>query len=384
MRRKYEWEKLKPSEVPRWVLYSGVYPDYFECVELKGKHYRYLICSEPRYQGDKSFTYYRKLRRRWWKKEQRDKQKENKKKNKSEYKKIAFILVFLALSGYFLYSALHFGDVQLSFQNMDENIDRWRSKLSESIGLNSNISKEYIPYSKASGSEVCLINYKNATDPTWNELISFLQIDDTDKQPYNFSSFVCADFAERLHNNAESSGIRAAWVSVDFESGEGHALNAFNTTDKGLVYVDCTQSLIITGFTDNVKRKEYEHDDKIAYIAEGKEYGLISIDKAISPEYWFYEEYIKKWEKLEEDIDVYNNDVEAYEKERTWYEKILGGRIYIDNYEEYKQLERIYNKLKKKERELNNRGEELDKRREELGYYYYESLGIVATVEIYW
>ena len=41
------WEKIEPSKVPRWVLYSGVQPDYFQCVELKGKHYRYLICSEP-------------------------------------------------------------------------------------------------------------------------------------------------------------------------------------------------------------------------------------------------------------------------------------------------------------------------------------------------
>ena len=53
------WEKIEP----RWVLYSGVQPDYFQCVELKGKHYRYLICSEPRYQGDKRLIYYRKLRR---------------------------------------------------------------------------------------------------------------------------------------------------------------------------------------------------------------------------------------------------------------------------------------------------------------------------------
>ena len=64
------WEKIEPSKVPRWVLYSGVQPDYFQCVELKGKHYRYLICSEPRYQGDKRLIYYRKLRRKWRKKEE--------------------------------------------------------------------------------------------------------------------------------------------------------------------------------------------------------------------------------------------------------------------------------------------------------------------------
>ena len=29
-------------------------------------------------------------------------------------------------------------------------------------------------------------------------------------------------------------------MGVDFTYGDGHALNAFKTTDKGIVYVDCT------------------------------------------------------------------------------------------------------------------------------------------------
>jgi len=247
---------------------------------------------------------------------------------------------------------------------------------------------------------VCLVNYKNATDPTWDELITFLQMDDTDEHPYNFSSFVCADFAERLHNNAESSGIRAAWVAVDFEFGEDHALNAFNTTDKGLVYVDCTRGFstpIIAEFTDSAKREEREHD-KIAYVVEGKEYGLISIDKATSPEYWFYEEYTKKWEVLEKDIaaynsdvEVYNNDVKAYEGDVEAYERTVGGRTYISDHEEYERLNKMYNELKGREKELDIRGKELDARRErlderqeELGYYRWEPLGVVTEVEVYW
>ena len=35
--------------------------------------------------------------------------------------------------------------------------------------------------------------------------------------------------------------FRAAFVAVLFSDNEaGHALNAFRTTDRGLVYVDCT------------------------------------------------------------------------------------------------------------------------------------------------
>ena len=310
-----------------------------------------------------------------------------------------------------------------------------------------NITEQTLPYSKASGSRVCLINYKNATDPTWGELISFLKRDDTDEQPYIEDSFVCADFAEMLHNNAEASGIKAAWVGADFEfvlptlvtpplapiapynfssatdkklsygfsfPGEGHALNAFNTTDKGLVYVDCTRgfsSLIIAELTDSEERKECEHD-KSAYVVEGEEYGLVSIDKATSPEYWFYEEYKQKWEDLERDIDAYNSNVEvydllgeeyeraveAYESDVEAYERALRGRATISDPLEYKRLNKMYNDLNAKRAKLDIRYKKLEtqrvrlnadldrlnERQEELGYYRWESLGVVTNVEVYW
>jgi hypothetical protein len=135
------------------------------------------------------------------------------------------------------------------------------------------------------GDFIILINNKNATNPTYNQLVSFLQKDKTDTYPYQYvistaSSFYgtaeshvnlnriqniidgaiqpdppkkCGDFAERLHNNAEMAGIKCAYVSIGLSgytdpyhygipSNSGHALNAFQTTDKGLVYIDDTNS----------------------------------------------------------------------------------------------------------------------------------------------
>lgn len=92
----------------------------------------------------------------------------------------------------------------------------------------------------AKGDIKYLENNPCATDPTYTELINFLVNDNTDRIPYDFENFVCADFAERVHNNAESNGIRAAYVIIDEKRLNGHALNAFNTVDKGLIYVDCT------------------------------------------------------------------------------------------------------------------------------------------------
>lgn len=120
-----------------------------------------------------------------------------------------------------------------------------------------------------------LINNPNAENPSWDELITFIRSDTTDSKPYIetfYWSYVCADYARDVHNNAEAAGIRAAWVGIDFEEGVGHALNAFDTTDKGLVFIDCT------GW------------DTIAYVKIGEELGYADLDSALSPQYSYYEE----------------------------------------------------------------------------------------------
>jgi len=89
------------------------------------------------------------------------------------------------------------------------------------------------------GSVLTLTNYDNATDPTYDQLLTFLKTDLTDEKAYT-SEYVCSDFARTLHNNAESNGIKNALVGCDFTQGVGHAFNQFNTTDKGIVYIDCT------------------------------------------------------------------------------------------------------------------------------------------------
>ncbi len=133
------------------------------------------------------------------------------------------------------------------------------------------------------GDFIVLINNENAVNPSYSQLVSFLQQDKTDEFPYTYiisppgmyygtaeshvdlkhiqniidgtaqpsNPHVCADFAERLHNDAEMAGIRCAYVSVTLTgytdpyhygilSNTGHACDAFQTTDRGLVYIDDT------------------------------------------------------------------------------------------------------------------------------------------------
>lgn len=102
---------------------------------------------------------------------------------------------------------------------------------------------------KGNGEKVRLINNRDSKNPTWEELLVFLKEDETDEIPYT-STFVCADFAETLHNNAEKMGIKCGFVAAGKDEYRSlspisvtigaHALNSFQTVDRGLVYIDCT------------------------------------------------------------------------------------------------------------------------------------------------
>lgn len=86
-----------------------------------------------------------------------------------------------------------------------------------------------------------LVNNPSATNPTWQQLVNFLVQDKTDKHLYIPGVYECGNFAQDAHNNAEAKGIRAAFVSVRFSNNTiGHAIIAFKTTDRGLVYIDET------------------------------------------------------------------------------------------------------------------------------------------------
>jgi hypothetical protein len=92
-------------------------------------------------------------------------------------------------------------------------------------------------------SDAVLVDNSTATNPTWSQLINFLSKDLTENHTYVANVYDCSQFSRDLHNHAEAAGIRVAEVQVGFTNNPvGHALNAFLTTDYGLVYVDCTEA----------------------------------------------------------------------------------------------------------------------------------------------
>ena len=75
-------------------------------------------------------------------------------------------------------------------------------------------------------------------DPSYNDMLRFLEDDDTDEAEYITGEYECIEFTTDLCNRAEEEGIRCAYVSVRFPGGKGHAIVAFNTIDKGLIYIE--------------------------------------------------------------------------------------------------------------------------------------------------
>lgn len=87
--------------------------------------------------------------------------------------------------------------------------------------------------------DLIVIDNPLAHDVTYMELMEFIRNDKTDEIEYVDYYFVCGDYAEMVHNNAEAQCIKAGFVWVTFDDHRSHIFNMFETVDKGTVYMDC-------------------------------------------------------------------------------------------------------------------------------------------------
>jgi len=184
------------------------------------------------------------------------------------------------------------------------------------------------------GSPIRLWENPQAADVSWEQVKEFVMNDDTNSHTYIPGSFVCADFAALLHNRAETAGIKAAYVSVEFAEGPAHALNAFNTTDRGLVYIDCTgPGFQSPTFGDSLDGQDiYAEYDKVAYIVVGQAYGLITLDKATSFDYGFYEQWEQQWNDYEAKVSLYNQGSLSYKERQVLRNQIEALRAILGDY----------------------------------------------------
>ncbi len=91
-------------------------------------------------------------------------------------------------------------------------------------------------------------------DPSYAEAVEFIGRDKTDGNEYVENEYVCTHFARDVNNHAESEGIRCGFVIINLTGNANHAIIAFNTTDRGLVFF------------------EPQTDERVRYLETGKDY----------------------------------------------------------------------------------------------------------------
>jgi hypothetical protein len=231
--------------------------------------------------------------------------------------------------------------------------------------LNKNLALLQSNYDTLQQSYNSLINSAGQSglrNPTWAEIKTFLSQDKTDKTPYDLKTFACSGYAITVRDHARNLGMRAAYIQIELPGSAGHAFNAFETTDKGLIYIDCTEG------------------DKVAYVKVGQVYGTIGIDAVKT-------EYIA--------CDVSPADF--------WHPltyKTAAHPFSYDYYLDYQARRDFYNKtidaFNAAVSQYNNRtgqwtSAQLDTWRsnigalsQDLGNVLYQPLGVVGNIETYW
>jgi hypothetical protein len=88
----------------------------------------------------------------------------------------------------------------------------------------------------AQGTEDLIQTGYYSMDPTYDEMIFFIESDHTDQNDYT-PDYVCYDFTADLISNAAQFGYRCGFVYIEF-SISAHAIACFNTTDAGLIFIE--------------------------------------------------------------------------------------------------------------------------------------------------
>lgn len=109
----------------------------------------------------------------------------------------------------------------------------------------------------------------NIRDPTYQEAMNFITQDPTDKNAYVPETYTCFHFTADVKNNALKVGYRCGFVYIRFPD-SAHAIVCFNTTDRGLVFIEPQDDGIMTlmigqPYWDRTQYLAPDYDDTIVY-----------------------------------------------------------------------------------------------------------------------
>ncbi len=161
-----------------------------------------------------------------------DKHGESVKKKKISNSKI--FVIFLITAAVVLAASAGICLTKIShYKTLHTNAIKEINSLEEELNLNKYDFKNISSKNKELQSEGKVF----LADPTFDEAYSFLIEDNTDEKFSNNSSYICQHYSRNVNNNSEKKGFRCAFVEIETSTVK-HALVAFNTTDKGLVFFE--------------------------------------------------------------------------------------------------------------------------------------------------
>ena len=136
------------------------------------------------------------------------------------------------------------GTAEIELNTVEAELFTTRAEL-ETAEIELNRTEEFVESLEATLSNL-QVNYDRLTtgygyvlrDPSYQEMKDFLARDETSRQEYVPGEYTCVDFAKDVKANAAEEGIRCVYVIIEYRGGGGHAIVAFDTTDRDLVYVE--------------------------------------------------------------------------------------------------------------------------------------------------
>ncbi len=91
-----------------------------------------------------------------------------------------------------------------------------------------------------------LVSSTEVRNPTYKESMQFAASDKTHQNQYIEKTYTCINFATDFRNNALKAGFECGYVIIFFSDNSSHALNCFNTTDQGPIFIEPQSNEIVT------------------------------------------------------------------------------------------------------------------------------------------
>jgi len=129
--------------------------------------------------------------------------------------------------------------LQIQVESLETEKDSLETQVASFVTQVANLEAEVIisyNVGYAQGTDDLIQTGYYFTDPTYEEAISFIELDETDENLYT-PEYVCYDFTADLISNAAQEGYSCGFVYIEFAS-SAHAIACFNTTDAGLIFVE--------------------------------------------------------------------------------------------------------------------------------------------------